>query len=178
MGYKLEKGYVQLYTGNGKGKTTAALGLALRAAGAGLSVIIIQFMKGQHYSELEGVKLLGDAVTIEQYGSPEFCRPDDSQIREHFDLAQKGLARAQEVLMNVQYNIVILDEIVTAHLFKLIPLDEILKLFEMKPESTELIITGRGAPKKLIRQCDLVTEMKEIKHYYHDGVMERKGIES
>lgn len=174
------KGYVQLYTGNGKGKTTAALGLALRAAGAGLQTFIIQFMKGQHYSELESVKKLGGFITIEQYGSERFCAPDPAslkEIEEHFRLAREGLARARNVLTDGKYAIVVLDEIVTARLFKLLTLEEIMELIRIKPERTELILTGRGAPKALIERCDLVTEMKEIKHYYESGITARKGIE-
>jgi cob(I)alamin adenosyltransferase len=173
----LEKGYVQLYTGDGKGKTTAALGLALRAAGAGLKTIFIQFMKGQHYSELDSVKMLGGMLTMEQYGSPEFCRPDSENIREHYEMARRGIIRSKEV-MDGSRDIVVLDEIVTALLFKLFPLREILEIIKMKPEKTELVLTGRGAPKELIEKCDLVTEMKEIRHYYQNGVQARAGIES
>ena len=172
------KGYVHLYTGNGKGKTTAALGLALRAAGAGLRTIVVQFMKGQHYSELDSVKKLGGMITIEQYGSARFCRPDDENFGEHLDFARRGLARSREVLSGNGYDIVVLDEIVTAQMFGLVSADDIAGLIRGKPEGVELIITGRGATEPVIALCDLVTEMKEVKHYYQAGVQARKGIES
>jgi cob(I)alamin adenosyltransferase len=173
-----KKGYVQLYTGNGKGKTTASLGLTLRAAGAGLKSIVIQFMKGQHYSELDAVPLLDGRLTIEQYGSGKFCRPENNNFTEHLELAKKGYKRAKEVLEEGKYKIVVLDEIVTTLGFKLLSVEEIIGLIDLKPEDLELIITGRGAPEELIERCDLVTEMKEIKHYYTEGIMARKGIEN
>lgn len=173
----LEKGYVQLYTGNGKGKTTAALGLALRAFGAGLKTIIIQFMKGQHYSELESISKLKSHISIEQYGSKKFCMINDDTFEEHYSLARNAMKRSYEVITENKYDIVILDEIVTALHFKIITLDEIVKLIEQKPENKELVLTGRGAPQHLISLCDLVTEMTEIKHYYNNGVIARNGIE-
>jgi cob(I)alamin adenosyltransferase len=173
----LEKGYIQLYTGNGKGKTTAALGLALRASGAGLKTIIIQFMKGQHYSEIEAVKKLKSHITIEQYGSPKFYMLNDDNYEEHYALAKNGLKRANEVLTESKFDIVVLDEIVTAVSNKIITLDETIKLIELKPENKELVLTGRGAPQHLISLCDLVTEMTDIKHYYSEGVKARTGIE-
>jgi cob(I)alamin adenosyltransferase len=174
----LTKGYTHLYTGNGKGKTTAALGLAFRAAGAGLKTIVIQFMKGQEYSELESAKKIDGLITIEQYGSRDFCMPDDKDIDKHINIAKGGYKRAMEVLSGVEYSVVILDEIVTAYLFTLISLDEILELIKNKKSETELVLTGRGATEKLIESCDLVTEMKDIKHYYSRGVKARKGIEN
>ncbi|MFC1671167.1 cob(I)yrinic acid a,c-diamide adenosyltransferase [Spirochaetota bacterium] len=173
----MEKGYIQIYTGNGKGKTTAAMGLALRASGAGLKTIIIQFMKGQYYSELDAVKLLKDYIKIEQFGSRSFRKPGDKDSREHHELAKKGYARAMEVLKGNDYSIIILDEIITSLKSGLITLEEIFKLIEIKPENIELILTGRGAPEELIKKADLVTEMKEIKHYYNEGVDARVGIE-
>jgi cob(I)alamin adenosyltransferase len=173
-----EKGYVQLYTGNGKGKTTASLGLTLRAAGAGLKSVIIQFMKGQHYSELDAVSLMDGFLTIEQFGSGKFCRPENKNYTEHLELAEKGYKRAKEVLESGTFKIVVLDEIVTTLSFKLLTVQDIIDLIRIKPADTELIITGRGAPEELIEKCDLVTEMKEIKHYYTRGVMARKGIEN
>lgn len=173
----LEKGYIQLYTGNGKGKTTAALGLALRASGAGLKSIIIQFMKGQHYSELDAIKKLKGHITIEQYGSSKFYMLNDDNFEEHFSMARTGLKRAHEVLNDNKFDIIILDEIVTSLNFKIITLDEIVKVIEQKPNNKELVLTGRGAPQHLISLCDLVTEMTEIKHYYSQGVKARTGIE-
>ncbi len=171
------KAYVHLYTGHGKGKTTAALGLALRAAGHGMRSIIIQFMKGQHYGELDAVKMLDGLITIEQHGSAAFCRPDGENIQEHHRHARDAIARAREVLYGGEYPVVILDEIVTAHLYKLVSLDEIMGLLKGRPAGVELILTGRGAPKELIDACDLVTEMLEVKHYFTSGVDARSGIE-
>lgn len=172
-----DKGYVHLYTGHGKGKTTAALGMAVRAAGSGLRSIFIQFMKGQHYGEMEAVKRLGDLITIEQYGSADFCRLDDENIMEHVQRAQRGLERSREALLDSRYTLVVLDEIVTAYLFKLLSLKDMLGLIEQKPAAKEMVLTGRGAPPKLIERCDLVTEMKEVKHYFNAGVEAREGIE-
>ncbi|MCU0844958.1 MAG: cob(I)yrinic acid a,c-diamide adenosyltransferase [Spirochaetes bacterium] len=171
------KAYVHLYTGHGKGKTTAALGLALRAAGHGMRSIIIQFMKGQHYGELDAVKRLDGLITIEQHGSAAFCMPDDNNVTEHQRLAREALEHAREVLYGGVYPLVVLDEIVTAYLFKLVRLDEIMGLLKGRPAAVELILTGRGAPKELIDACDLVTEMREVKHYFTAGVEGRKGIE-
>ncbi len=168
---------VHLYTGHGKGKTTAALGLALRAAGHGMKSIFIQFMKGQHYGELDAARRLDGLITIEQHGSAQFCRPDDDNAEEHRRYARGALERSREVLYGGAYPLVVLDEIVTAHLFKLIRLDEILGLLKGRPEGVELVLTGRGAPKELIDACDLVTEMREVKHYYTVGVPAREGIE-
>lgn len=167
-----------MYTGNGKGKTTAALGLAFRAAGSGLKTIIIQFMKGQHYSELDSSKSMKEFITIEQYGSTKFCRPDGPDFQEHYDLCRKGLDRSLEALTDNNFSIVILDEIVTTLLFKLTTADEILHIIKNRPADRELIITGRGNPPELHPYCDLITEMREIKHYYNSGVEARKGIEN
>jgi cob(I)alamin adenosyltransferase len=173
----LSQGYVQLYTGNGKGKTTAALGLAMRAYGAGLQTMIIQFMKGNSYSELKTLALLQDLITIEQYGSKHFYKPQDGTYIEHRDYASKGLQRAHQVLASQDFAVVILDEIVNALHHNLITYEELLELLEAKPAQVELVLTGRNAPTDLIERCDLVTEMREIKHYYQQHVPARNGIE-
>jgi cob(I)alamin adenosyltransferase len=173
----MNTGYVHLYTGNGKGKTTAAIGMAVRAAGWNMSSIIIQFMKGQDYGEIESLKRFDNLITIEQYGSSEFCMPDDDTIQQHYHFARKGLQRATDVCVSYNFSLVVLDEIVTAMLFKLITLDEIVSLIKNRNPSIELVLTGRGAPDALIGQCHLVTEMKEIRHYYENGVQARKGVE-
>ena len=174
----LETGYIQLYTGNGKGKTTAALGLSLRAAGAGLKVLILQFMKGQHYSELDAIEKFGGLISIEQMGSESFCRVGDDTFPEHRKLAQRGMERAVRAVEGAEADIIILDEVVTAVHFGLISREELFALMEKKAAATELVLTGRGAAKELIERCDLVTEMCEVKHYYRAGVQARKGIES
>ena len=169
-----DKGYIQIYTGNGKGKTTAALGISLRAVCAGHKVFIGQFMKGQDYSELKAVEYL-PCFEIEQFGTPSFVNgkptPEDKLN------AQEGLLRIKEVLTSGEYDIVILDEINTSLFFELVELEDVFAVLDLKPQKTELILTGRYAPVELIERADLVTEMQEIKHYYNEGVDARKGIE-
>ena len=174
---RLDRGYVQVYTGNGKGKTTAALGLALRAAGHGLKTYIGQFMKGQHYGELEAAKLVKPYITIEQYGRPGWVHVHKPPKEEDVRLAQEGLRKAREAMLSGEYDIIVLDEITTAYYFKLISLEDMLELVRSKPEDVELIFTGRYAPQELIEAADLVTEMREVKHYYQKGVKARDGIE-
>ena len=171
------KGYLQVYTGNGKGKTTAALGLAFRAMGCGLKTYIGQFMKGQQCSELEAVKIVANYITIEQYGKTGFTRNKEHPDAENLKNAKKGLVKVRKAMLSGKYDIVVLDEINTAHFFKLITLEEMLELVKTKPDGVELVFTGRYAPQELIAAADLVTEMVEIKHYYDKGMMSRKGIE-
>jgi cob(I)alamin adenosyltransferase len=170
-------GHVQLYTGNGKGKTTAALGLALRMAGAGGRSLIIQFMKGRPYSELEAVKRLGGLIRIEQYGSPDLCVPEAGNLAAHREFALRGLARSREAVVDTAFSLVVLDEIVTAVYFTLVTPDEVNGLIAARHPALELVLTGRYAGPDLIELCDLVTEMREIRHYYRAGVEARKGIE-
>ena len=176
MAGHLKKGYVQIYTGNGKGKTTAALGLALRAAGNEMNVFIGQFMKGQDYGELKAAARLEPFVTIEQFGQPTFVHVDKAS-EEDIRLAQEGLTRCREAMTSGRYDIVILDEVNVAIFFKLVTTEQVLELIEQKPEQVELVLTGRYAPEELVNKADLVTEMREIKHYYAQGVVARKGIE-
>ncbi len=171
----LEKGYIHIYTGSGKGKTTAALGLGLRAAGAGLKVHMIQFMKGRRYSELDAVEKIPD-FTVSQHGRDEFVSKENPEQID-IDLAQKGFAKAQEIIKNGKYDMVILDEINVAVDYNLVPLDDLLKLIEEKPEKLELVLTGRYAHPELVKIADLVTEMLEIKHPYQTGVQARKGVD-
>jgi cob(I)alamin adenosyltransferase len=176
-GNVLGKGYVHVYTGNGKGKTTAALGLAFRAMGHGLKTYIGQFMKGQHYGELDAAQRIPGYITIEQYGKDTLIHvknpPDAVDIR----MAQAGLIKAKTAMLSGKYSIIILDEIITAYYFHLILLDEMLAMILQKPEGIELIFTGRYAPLELIDAADLVTEMTEVKHYYQKNVNARDGIE-
>lgn len=174
---KLGTGCIHIYTGNGKGKTTAALGLALRGAGCGLKTCIVQFMKGQHYSELESVKMLQGLVTIEQYGHPTFCRITTPPDPEDVKRAQAGLARLHEIIAAKSCDILVADEIVTAVKFGFLAEQEVLGLMKAKPGGIELVLTGRGASQDLIDEADLVTEMCEIKHYYQKGIDARQGIE-
>ena len=169
------KGFIQVYTGNGKGKTTAAFGLALRAAGAGLKVYFAQFIKGMKYSELESIKKFDDLIMLKQYGRDCFIKKNPEQ--QDIDLAQKGFNEVKEIVLSGKYDIVILDEITIAIFYSLINEDDLLKLMQNKPEHVELVITGRYATNAIIEQADLVTEMKEIKHYYQKGITARTGIE-
>jgi len=173
---KEKRGYVQIYTGNGKGKTTAALGLALRAAGRKMKTYIGQFMKGQDYGELHSVKLLNSLITIEQYGKDTFVHIDNPSI-DDIKMAQDGFNRLKDAIFSGKYDIVIADELNTAVYFKLIDEQDVLNLIDNKPEIVELIITGRYATQELIDRADLVTEMKEIKHYFQKGIFARDGIE-
>ena len=171
------KGYVQVYTGNGKGKTTAALGLAFRAMGYGLKTYIGQFMKGQKYSELDAVKMMSGFITVEQYGKKNFTCVKNTTDPQNVEMAKTGLIKARGAMLSGKYNIIILDEINTAYFFHLITLDEMLKFIAVKPDGVELVFTGRYAPQELIDAADLVTEMVEVKHYYKKGITSRKGIE-
>ena len=172
---KLEKGLVQVYTGNGKGKTSASFGLALRAVGRGLKVYIIQFIKGGFdYGELYVVDKL-PGLTLEAFGRGKFVsekKPDVVDI----DLARQALAKAQEI-MKGGVDVLILDEINVAVNLKLIDIEEVLELIRKKPEHMELVLTGRKAPVEIVQAADLVTEMIEIKHPYNSGFKARKGIE-
>lgn len=169
------KGYIHVYTGNGKGKTTASFGLALRAAGAGLKVYIAQFVKGMEYSELKSIRRFNNLITLKKYGRSCFIKRDPEQ--EDIDLAQSGLEEIKEIVASRKYDVVILDEVTIAISYSLIDEDELIKLMDDKPEELELVITGRYASPNIIEMADLVTEMREIKHYYTKGVKARVGIE-
>jgi cob(I)alamin adenosyltransferase len=168
-------GYVHVYTGNGKGKTTAALGLALRAAGAGWKVFFAQFAKGMPTSEQAALERFTDRITIRQYGQPHFIRRGPSQ--KDTDQAQCGLAECRAAIASGQYRLVILDEANLGPTLRLFPVEELLALVDARPDSVELVLTGRGADRRLLDRADLVTEMQEIKHYYRQGVLARTGIE-
>ena len=175
---KLARGLVQVYTGNGKGKTTAALGLALRAVGSGLRVYIIQFLKGQTvYGELEAAKALVPLLTIEQVGRKNFIIPGKIDPLD-IENAHSAFARGKALLCSGDYDLVILDELNCAVDLGLIPLAAVKEMIALKPVTTELVLTGRGAHPEIIALADLVTEMREIKHYYNDGQPARVGIES
>lgn len=170
------KGYVHVYTGNGKGKTTAAIGLAIRAAGAGMRVYIAQFVKGMHYSELDALDRYVDRITLKQYGRDCFIEKEPEE--EDVQAARQGLEEVKGVLASGDYQMVILDEANIATHYNLFSPDELIELVRSKPESMELVITGRNADPKVVAVADLVTEMKEIKHYYNRGVQARPGIET
>lgn len=169
------KGYIQVYTGNSKGKTTAALGLALRAAGAEHKVFIAQFIKKGKTSEHKALERFKDLIEIRQFGTG-FIRTE-AQIPPAMKAASKGLMAVEEILKSGNYDVVILDEINVAIFKKLISLEDVLKLLDSKPANVELVLTGRYADEQIIQRADLVTEMKEIKHYFNAGIRARKGIE-
>jgi cob(I)alamin adenosyltransferase len=166
--------FIHLYTGNGKGKTTAALGMAIRAVGAGKKVFIAQFVKGMHYAELDALKRFPE-IKLKQYGLDCFIINEPTQ--KDIDAAQKGLEEVSVLIEEAKYDVLILDEICIALHYRLFELNKILELLKAKPAEMEIILTGRYAPSELYEIADLVTEMTEIKHYYNKGILARKGIE-
>jgi cob(I)alamin adenosyltransferase len=172
-----QKGYIQIYTGNGKGKTTAALGVALRAAGHGINTYIAQFLKGQKYGELDSIRKFVPLITIEQFGRDAFIHIKAETQEQDIEKARQGLAACFEAMLSGKYQIIILDEINVALHFDLLEEKEIHRFLDQKPPQVEIILTGRYAPQSLVDRADLVTEMKEIKHYYSEGIKARKGIE-
>jgi cob(I)alamin adenosyltransferase len=169
------QGYVQVYTGNGKGKTTAALGLALRAAGAGMKVYIGQFIKNADYSEIKALARFGEQIILAQYGRGCFIRgtPCDADI----DAARNGLRALFDALTSGAFDVVIADEANVAFGCGLITEADLLALMAARPPAVELVLTGRNAPPAVVAKADLVTEMREVKHYFQQGVMARDGIE-
>ena len=165
---------IQVYTGNGKGKTTAALGLALRAVGAGKKVLFCQFLKSGNYCELISLKKFKE-ITVEQYGRSSFIR--HTAERKDLELACAGLSAVKKAISGKRYSMIILDEINVALKLKLFPLKEMLDILKNLPEDIELVLTGRGAHPQLIKHADLVSRIDEVKHYYKAGQKARKGIE-
>ncbi|HHT96765.1 MAG TPA: cob(I)yrinic acid a,c-diamide adenosyltransferase [Clostridiales bacterium] len=168
------KGFIQVYTGNGKGKTTAALGLSVRAVCAGKKVYFAQFVKGMKYSELEAVKYLPN-FEMEQFGRDTFIYKEAKQ--DDIDAARIGLEKCRKILQEGRHDIVVLDELNIALFYKLFTVKEAIEMIESRAENVEVIITGRNANQAIIEIADLVTEMKEVKHYYSKGVEARLGIE-
>ena len=174
MSWKDKLGLVHIYTGNGKGKTTAAFGLAVRMLSSGGRVIIIQFMKAPDvYGEQKKIRECG--ALIESFGLPKFVhgKPEPDDI----EAARKALERAREVVSSGEWDLVILDEICVALGFKMLGVEEVKGLIENKAENTELVLTGRYCPEELFELADYVTEMKEIKHPYQRGTLARQGVE-
>lgn len=169
-----KNGYIQIYTGNGKGKTTCALGLSLRAICCGKKVFFGQFVKGMKYSELEAVKYL-PGFSMKQYGRECFIFNNPSG--EDRKIAREGLLEIGDILKNGEFDIVVMDELNIALYYKLFSLEEVIEILDNRNARVEVIITGRYAPDELIEKADLVTEMKEVKHYYVKGVQARVGIE-
>jgi len=192
------KGYVQVYTGNGKGKTTAAIGLTIRALGAGKRVLFLQFMKAKSYSEHKILTTISPNLKLETLGKPFFvARKEDldsatlakwqdkcvifekgNPPREYVELIQNGITFAKEGAQSGEYDLIVLDEINVALYYELISLDNVLNLIKAKKPEVELVLTGRNCPQEIIQLADLVTEMREVKHYYSEGVEARVGIEN
>lgn len=172
-------GLVLVNTGNGKGKTTAALGICVRAVGYDQKIAIVQFIKGSwHYGELDGIKKLAPNVELYQGGKGFVGIVDDKLPREeHIKAAVESLNLAEELMLSGKYNILILDELNVAVSLRLIDIKKVLELIEKKPEKMDIVITGRNAHKDLIDRADLVTEMKEIKHPFKKGIIAQKGID-
>jgi len=168
-------GRVQVYTGDGKGKTTAAIGLAVRAAGHNRRTYIGQFMKGQAYGELAALQHLPQ-VKVEQYGDPRCIRKEEV-TEKHVADAASGLERARNAMLSGEYDLVVLDEVNVALWFGLLTEEAVLRLIDERPPELELVLTGRRAPNTILDRADLITEMLEVKHYYADGLLARKGIE-
>jgi cob(I)alamin adenosyltransferase len=173
-----QPGFIQVYTGSGKGKTTAALGLALRAAGWGMKTYIAQFLKkGESGEVLAVARHLSEFILLEQFGSGDFHLPGKGVRPEEREGALRGLAAAREAMIGGLYRLVILDEINTLLHFKIVDPAPVLQLLARKPAEVELILTGRSAPKAILEKADLITEMREVRHYYAKGQSARKGIE-
>ena len=171
------KGLICVFTGNGKGKTSAALGTALRASGQGLNVLVLQFMKMQSNSgELKAIENFQLPIRLEQFGRPVFfksraCEPIDIY------LASRGIAGFKDAMMSGRYDLIVLDEIIMAVHFGLVAWDELKQLLDQKPPELHLILTGRNAQPELLEMADLVTDMQEVKHPYNLGVQAQAGIE-
>jgi cob(I)alamin adenosyltransferase len=172
----MELGLVQIYTGDGKGKTTAALGLAMRAAGKGLKVLMVQFLKGRDYGELETARRFSDSFQIVQSGLDSFVKRGEASS-EDVRLAHQGLELAREAIMSGRYDIVILDEINVAIELEVLKVEEVLPLIDQRPSGVELVLTGRYAPDEFCERADIITEMKNVRHCFDKGVPLREGIE-
>jgi cob(I)alamin adenosyltransferase len=173
MPEKINRGLVQVYTGDGKGKTTAALGLAMRATGQGMRVGFIQFLKSEPCGEHFFVSWHHPFEIVQMSAGDSVTKPQQ-QLREE---AQQTLAYAEEQMMSGNYQLLILDEVLVAVHKGLITSGQVLNLLEKKPDSVELVLTGRYAPPEIVERADLVTEMHMIKHPFNRGVAARRGIE-
>ncbi|MDA8335580.1 MAG: cob(I)yrinic acid a,c-diamide adenosyltransferase [Peptococcaceae bacterium] len=186
--YQDGKGYVHVYTGNGKGKTTAAIGLAIRALGAGHKVYFCQFMKELNYSEHKILRKLEPGLRLEGFGKPYFLTPDDvdaggrkpatAPFQEYMAVTGEGMKRVREIMNDGAFDLVILDEVNVAVHFGLVAVERVTELIENRKAHVEMVLTGRAAPRELIERADLVTEFKEIKHYFQQGVGARPGIDN
>ena len=176
---EFKKGYIQVYTGNGKGKTTAAVGLGVRAAGNGYKVFMVQFLKSGHTGELESIKKLEPNFKVFRFEKKRsfFWTLDEEQKKELREEIQAAYEFCVKCLEEKQCDILIMDEVMGALSNKLIDEKQLLELMDKKPDNIELILTGRNVPENIINKANLVTEMKDIKHYFEEGVPARQGIE-
>lgn len=171
------RGLVQIYTGNGKGKTTASIGLAVRALGHGRKVFMLQFMKGSDkYGEIKAIKKYCPDFVIQQSGLDTFVSKSDT-AQEDIDLARKGLQIARKAISEGCYDLIILDEINVAVDFGLLEINEVIELLCLRPQMTDIVLTGRYCPKELYAYADLVSEIQEVKHHYQIGIDAREGVE-
>ena len=179
-GKKLERGLIHIYTGNGKGKTTSAIGQGVRSAGGGFKVLMAQFLKADDTGELYSIEKLGPNFQLIRFASMKkfYSKMNEEERNQVKEEVQKGLETIKTYLEKEKYNIIIMDEIMAVIYNNIIPLDEVLSLVKNKPHDVEIILTGRNAPQELIEVADYVTEMKMIKHPFQKGIYARKGIES
>ena len=179
MKEKGKHGFVIVYTGDGKGKTTAALGMAFRAVGRGWKVLMVQFMKGTwHYAELDTAKRLAPDLEIVPMGMGFYKILDDHHTEEeHREAATAALQFAHDKMLSGEYDLLILDEVNNALNTGLLSLDQVMRFLDSKPPDFNIVLTGRGAPPELIERADLVTEMREVKHPYQKGIFAQKGID-
>ncbi len=174
----LKRGYVQVYTGNGKGKTTAAIGLAIRALGHGLKVYFAQFMKNYPYGELNILQTLAPNLVLTRWGNDAFVFKKEPPPQTLLAEMNRGLQEARQAMLSLAYDLVILDEVLVSIYFKLFTTEQLIEFIKVKPENVEVVLTGRYCPQEILNLADLVSEIKEIKHYYQRGVSARKGIEN
>ncbi len=174
----LKRGYVQVYTGNGKGKTTAAIGLAIRALGHGLKVYFAQFMKNYPYGELNILQTLAPNLVLTRWGNDAFVFKKEPPSQTLLAEMNRGLQEARQAMLSLAYDLVILDEVLVSIYFKLFTTEQLIEFIKVKPENVEVVLTGRYCPQEILNLADLVSEIKEIKHYYQRGVSARKGIEN
>lgn len=173
---RLKQGLIQVYTGDGKGKTTCALGLALRAVGQGFKVFMIQFLKTDKTGEAEAARRLSSDFTIQSFGTPGFPRLTDPDP-ETLEAVLKAFNLARQVILAGDHDLVILDEVNLSLTYGLVPLTEMLEVLRQRPGHVEVVLTGRAAPPELVGIADLVTEMRPVKHYFEAGIKARRGIE-
>ncbi len=178
MTERLAKGYLQVYTGNGKGKTTAAVGLSIRALGNGLKIYFVQFMKDYPYGEVKILESFAPDLILRRYGNDSFVFEKKQPSTKLKRIVRQGLEEAEQAMLSGKYDLVVLDEVLVSIYFGLFSTEEILSFIRKRPPAVELILTGRYCPQSIKKISDLVTEMKEVKHYYKQGVKARKGIES